>query len=82
MDDLYKLKSLAELMDEIDLGMDVEFILYGTRYNISWREKPFICVCPDGDAVFFGDPREMFSEYKVAGRPLKELWRDMEIIAM
>ena len=83
MNTFYKLKNLHELMQEIDLGMDIEFFLYGTRYNISWRDnKPFICVCPDGDAIFYNTPDEMFEQYKVNGKPLKEIWMDFEILAM
>ena len=53
MHNLYKLKSLDELMGQIEMGMDIEFQIYDVRYNISWRDdKPFICKCPDGDAVF------------------------------
>ena len=63
MDSLYRLKSLKELMDEIAMGMDIEFLLYGIRYNISWRdEKPFICICPAGDAVSFDSPEVMFDQ--------------------
>lgn len=83
MNGVYKLKSLQELMDEINMGMDIEFLLYGIRYNISWRdEKPFICVCPDGEAAVFDDPVTMFSQFKAGGKPLKEIWQDFEIIAM
>ena len=51
--DLGKFNSLQELIDDIDMGLDIEFYLYGVRYNISSRDEPFICVCPDGDAVFY-----------------------------
>ena len=54
MNDFYELKSLSELIEEIEIGMDIECYIYGFRYNISWRnDKPFICSCPDGKAVFF-----------------------------
>jgi hypothetical protein len=70
-------------MDEIDIGMDIEFFLYGTRYNISWRDdKPFICTCPDGDATFYNTPKEMLERYKVKNKPLKDIWRDIEILFM
>ena len=52
MNDLYELANLDELIDEIESGMDIEFYIYGFRYNISWRnDKPFICACPDGKAA-------------------------------
>ena len=42
MADYYRLKSLDEMLESIDIGMDVEFYLYNVRYNISWRNnKPF-----------------------------------------
>ena len=54
MADYYRLKSLDEMLESIDIGMDVEFYLYNVRYNISWRNnKPFICMCPEGDAIFY-----------------------------
>lgn len=80
---MYKLNSLEELMEEIDMGMDIEFFLFGNRYNISWRNnKPFICICPDGEAVFYDSPKKMFAEYKINGKPLKDIWQDFEILAM
>lgn len=83
MSDLYKLKNLNELMAQIEIGMDIEFYLYGLRYNISWRNgKPFICECPDGDAVFYDSPEEMFNNYKVHGNPLKNIWKDFEVLFM
>ena len=83
MSDLYKLKSLKELMDEIDMGMDIEFLLYGTRYNISWKDdKPFICTCPDGEAILYNSPEEMFENHKIDGKLLEDIWRDFEILFM
>ena len=53
MADYYRLKSLDEMLESIDIGMDVEFYLYNVRYNISWRNnKPFICMCPKGMLYF------------------------------
>lgn len=83
MYDLYKLKSLEELMEEINVGMDIEFYVYEILYNISWENyKPYICVCPDGDAVFYDTPELMFENYKINGKPLKDIWQDFEIYSM
>ena len=71
MADYYRLKSLDEMLESIDIGMDVEFYLYNVRYNISWRNnKPFICMCPEGDAIFYDSSEQMFNEYKVNGKAL------------
>lgn len=83
MNDLYELANLDELIDEIESGMDIEFYIYGFRYNISWRnDKPFICACPDGKAVFFNTTTEMMEEFKINGLPLKDIWQDIKIIHM
>lgn len=80
---MYRLKSLDELIQAIDIGMDIEFYAYGIRYNISWRDdKPFICICPDGDAFFYNTPAEMFKKYRINGKPLKDMWQDLEILSM
>ena len=41
--DYAKFENLSELSEAIEIGLDIEFILYGERYNISWRDdEPFI----------------------------------------
>lgn len=81
--DFDRLRSFEELMACIDMGLDIEFILYGTRYDISWRDqKPFICTCPDGDAVFFTDAQDMMNHYFVEGKPIKDIWQDFQILSM
>ncbi|MCD7892376.1 MAG: hypothetical protein LUG60_01620 [Erysipelotrichaceae bacterium] len=81
--ELYKLKSLEELMESVNYGIDIEFFVYGVRYDISWRNnKPFICVCPDGKAVFYDTPELMFENYKINGKPLKDIWQDFGIYSM
>lgn len=83
MDDLYKLNSLEELTEDIENGMDIEFYIYESRYNISWRNnKPFICACPDGKAIFFDTVDEMIENFKINDLPLKSIWQDIEIIQM
>lgn len=83
MEGLYKLNNLKELTDEIDIGMDIEFCIGKQRYNISWRnDKPFICLCPDGEALFYADSKDMMENYLVNGTPLKDLWEDIGIISM
>ncbi len=74
---------LKEFIDAIDMGLDIEFFLRGNRYNISWRNyKPFICICPDGEAIFFEDSENLLNGYEVDGKSLKELWDEIEIYSM
>lgn len=39
-------------------------------------------MCPEGDAIFYDSSEQMFNEYKVNGKALKELWKDFKIIFM
>lgn len=81
--DYAKFENMSELLESINIGSDIEFFLLGLRYNISWRDnRPFICQCPDGDAVFYSDAREMTEKHIVKGKRLKELWGDIEVISM
>ena len=47
--DFGKLTSLEELIEAIDMGLDILFVLHDVWYNISTNETPFVAVCPDGD---------------------------------
>lgn len=77
MDDT-KLKNLDELYQAIDMGLDIVFYLYGTMYNISWRDyHPFICTCPDGDAVFYDNATAL-----IKGERLDKNWKDIVIESM
>lgn len=83
MSDVYKLNSLDELIENIEIGMDIEFCIYESRYNISWRNnKPFICACPDGKAIFFDTVNEMIEKFKINELPLKSIWKDIKIFKM
>ena len=78
-----KLESLAELENAIEMGLDIEFLLYDKRYNISWRDnKPFICECPEGESKFYANAQAMLDQHRINDKPLKELWNDIEILSM
>ena len=81
MDDV-RFTSLNELIEAIDMGLDIEFYLYGTRYNISTDGTPFIAVCPDGDGDYYQDGSDLVMNHMIDGSPLSDLWRDIEIRAM
>ena len=77
-----KFSTLDELKKGISIGLDIVFGLHGIIYNISWDYKPFICTCPDGDAVFFEDADDLLDGYKINGKPLRDLWQDIEVYSM
>lgn len=72
-----RLSSLEELRWAIDIGLDIVFTLDGTMYNISWREKPFISVCPDGATTFYDSPDAL-----IAGEGLDKRWQNIIIDTM
>lgn len=61
--DYAKFENLSELSEAIEIGLDIEFILCGERYNISWRDdEPFICRCPEGETNFYTDAKSMLDK--------------------
>lgn len=81
--ELGKFNSLLELIEAIDMGLDIEFYLYGTRYNISPGENNhFICRCPDGDAVYYKNGLDMVDNYSIDNKLLKDIWQDIELRSM
>lgn len=81
--DYAKFEKLSELSEAIEMGLDIEFILYKKKYNISWRnDKPFICKCPDGKPFFYTDTKAMLDKHKINDKQLKELWNDMKVLSM
>lgn len=80
--DYARLENLAELIDAIDMRLDVEFMLYGKRYNISTDGTPFIAECPDGDGDYYKDGADLVLHHFIAGKPLKDIWQDFEILFM
>lgn len=80
--DFARLESLQELIWAIDIGLDIEFYLYGTRYNISTNGTPFIAICPDGDGIHYQNAQDMIEHHIVNGKSLKDVWQDFEVIGM
>ena len=71
--DYAKFENLSELSEAIEIGLDIEFILYGERYNISWR---------DDETNFYTDAKAMLDKHKINDKQLKELWNDMKVLSM
>ena len=79
---LGRFNSLEELINSIDMGLDIEFYLYGNRYNISPGEDSFfICQCPDGEATFYNNGTELVNKH-VIEKIIKDIWKDIEIYSM
>ena len=81
--DYAKFENFQEFYDAIEMGLDIEFFIDGTRYNISWQNnKPFICVCPDGEPNYYSDTQDLLDNHKIDGVPIKDLWQNIDIYAM
>ena len=77
-----KLVSLNELIEAIDMGLDIVFLLRGVRYNISTDGTPFIAVCPDGDGDYYKDGTALVTKHMIDGVALKDLWKEIYIESM
>ena len=81
--DYAKFENFQEFYDAVEMGLDIEFFRDGIRYNISWQNnKPFICVCPDGEPNYYGDTQDLLDNHKIDGVPIKDLWQNIDIYAM
>ena len=71
------------MIDSINLGLDIEFYLFGIRYNISpGDDEYFICECPNGNAVYYKNGLDMVNNYKINDKLLKDLWSDIGLYSM
>ena len=71
---------MDELKNAIEMGLDIVFYIDDIKYNISWKNrKPFICVCPDGNAKFYKDADELLNEHMIGDKKLKDLWNQIII---
>lgn len=83
MSDDNKFKSLDELKDSIDMGLDIECFIYGDRYYIGAPKGDLlIALCPDGDGDIYANTDDLLSNHKIKGKPLKDIWQDIEIYSM
>lgn len=81
MDD-NRFRDLEDLKSSIEIGLDIECMILGQRYYIGWsNHKRIIALCPDGDGDFFETLDEML-DFKIEGKPLKDIWYSIEIISM
>lgn len=81
--DYAKFENFQEFYDAVEMGLDIEFFIDGIRYNISWHNnKPFICVCPDGEPNYYSDTQDLLDNHKIDGVPIKDLWQNIDIYAM
>ncbi|WP_438349925.1 hypothetical protein ACP8HI_04445 [Paenibacillus sp. FA6] len=77
-----KFNNLEEFKESIEMRLDIECFIYGSRYYIGWSEgKRVIALCPDGDGEFFDSLEDML-EFQIEGKPIKDIWQDIVIRCM
>lgn len=75
-----KFKSLQELKEAIEMGLDIECFIYGDRYWIGAYGE--IALCPDGDADVYKDAEDLLNNHRINGKPLIEIWQDIDLYGM
>ena len=80
----YHLKSLEELKERLEIGMEVNFFMRGVWYLLEWEDEThvMIAVCPDGEGSVYDSWEQLFQNHKIDGRPLAEQWKEFEIANM
>ena len=80
----YKLQSLEELKESLEMGMEVNFFMRGVWYLMEWEDDDhvFIAVCPDGEGNVYNSWDELFEKHMIDGEPIGNLWREFEIETM
>lgn len=77
-----RLKSPDEIQDAFDLGLDIEFYLYGVRYYIGAPQGTSLISWNDGyaEVEVQEDSKLLHTEFN--GNTVIDNWRDIEIISM
>jgi len=77
---IHSYTSLKELLSEINLGYDIEFIYNGVRYLI-YRNQTYRLVEIDLEETEyqFLSGEELVNEYLINGKPLKDIWNKIKV---
>ena len=80
----YKLASIDELKESLEMGMEVTLFMRGVWYLLEEKAdgRAAIAQCPDGQEKTYKTWDDLFNSYKVGGQPIGELWREFEIETM
>lgn len=78
-----RFKDLEDLKSSIEMGLDIEFSLYGDPYYIGAPQgKLMIVLCPDIEEAIYANAEELLNNHKIKGKALKDIWQDIEISSM
>lgn len=77
-----KFVSLEEFKESIDMGLDLDLYLYGVRYYIGAPLGKLLISWDDGEKEIQFDSVPELLQYEINGKPLKDIWKDIEINSM
>lgn len=73
----------AELIDKIDNGSDIMFSVAGKQYTIlTWTDDGIAIgeqYPNDSEIKYFDTPEELVDNFKIAGKPLGEMSKEIVI---
>ena len=79
-----KLKTLDDLIESLEYGMEIEFILYDVRYYIGWPEEILRITWDNGYAEVLVEDNSIETLLRTSfngANTIQDNWRDMEMIA-
>ena len=75
--------SLQELIESIEMGLDIEFDLYGVRYYIGAPQGDLLISRDDGEIEdYYTNAEDLVNNHYINGEPIKNIWQDMVIYNM
>ncbi len=78
-----KLDSLDELIDAIEIGLDIEFDLYGVRYYIGAPQGKLLISRDLGEIEsFYKDAKDLVDNHSINGKLIRDIWEDIVIYSM
>ncbi|OAB46552.1 hypothetical protein [Paenibacillus antarcticus] len=78
-----RFKDLQDLKESIEIGLEIEFYLYGDHYYIGAPQgELLIALGPDDEGDVYIDADDMLTNHKINGIPLKDIWQDIKIDRM
>ena len=78
-----KFVNLEELIESIEMGLDIEFDLYGVRYYIGAPQGELLISRGFGEIEdFYMDAEDLVNNHYINDKPIKDIWQDIIIYNM
>ncbi|MDU1598599.1 hypothetical protein [Peptostreptococcus anaerobius] len=78
-----KFVNLEELIESIEMGLDIEFDLYGVRYYIGAPQGELLISRDFGEIEdFYMDAEDLVNNHYINDKPIKGIWQDIIIYNM